>query len=164
MLCLIVIAHSYAVGLERHVLPPSRKSPLSLTAAGELGGHGQWNLGQRLVRSAQNWAFCSLFTSPGSPLTQPVRHSAPCFTVAVTARHSSSLPTRRATAGHSSVFHSPDRRGRPYCFTSRCRVSDYVFKCECMCACECVCTSFHEGRSNDKMSCDQWAVDRTLLT
>lgn len=41
MLCSIVIAHSYAVGSQRHVLLPSRKSPLSLTATGELGGHGQ---------------------------------------------------------------------------------------------------------------------------
>lgn len=27
-----------------------------------------------------------------------------------------------------------------------------------------ICMLFHEGWSNDKMSCDQWAVDRTLLT
>lgn len=52
-------------------------------------------------------------------------------------------------------FSFSDRGGRPYCFTSCFGVPDYVFKCECMCAYECVCTSFHEGRSNDKMSCDQ---------
>lgn len=108
--------------------------------------------------------------SPRSPLTQPARPLASCFTMPVTAWCSSSLPAFRATTGHPS-FTFPNR-GRPQCFTSGCRVSDYVLKCEfmalfecvCVCACDGVCTSFHKGRSNDKMSCDQWAVDRTLLT
>lgn len=41
MLLIIIIADSYAAGSQRHVLLLTHKSPLSLTATGELGGHGQ---------------------------------------------------------------------------------------------------------------------------
>lgn len=101
MLHIIIIAHSCAGGSQRHVLLHAHKRPLSLTATGELGGHGQWNSGWLLVRSTQNWAFCSLFTSPLSLLTLLARLSAPGFTVAVTVWHLSAIPACRATAARS---------------------------------------------------------------
>lgn len=72
--------------------------------------------------------------SPLSPLTQPARPSAPCFTTPVTAWPSSSLFVCIATAGH--CFTLPHLGGRPHCFNIRCWVSGYVLKCECTCVCD----------------------------
>lgn len=114
MLHILIIAHSYIAGSHRHVLLLAHKRPLSLTATGEFGGHGQWNPRQLLVRSAQNWAFCSVFTSPLSLLTVVARFSAPAFTIAVTLWHFSSFPCMWSYRW-TSCF--PEQRGKTHCLT-----------------------------------------------
>lgn len=160
MLHILIIAHSYIAGSHRHVLLLAHKRPLSLTATGEFGGHGQWNTRQLLVRSAQNWAFCSLFTSPLSLLTVVARFSAPAFTIAVTLWHFSS-PCMRSYRW-TSCF--PEQRGKTHCLTVQFLIFSeaHVHLLESVFALAYVCMLFYERWSNDKMSCDQWAVDRTL--
>lgn len=158
MLHILIIAHSYIAGSHRHVLLLAHKRPLSLTATGEFGGHGQWNPRQLLVRSAQNWAFCSLFTSPSSLLTVVARFSAPAFTIAVTLWYFSSLSVCGATAGHL-VFRSNEER----------RIvlpSSFLFfkihTCICVRVCLCLHTSACYFMKDDQMT--RWAVMNELLT
>lgn len=134
MLHILIIAHSYIAGSHRHVLLLAHKRPLSLTATGEYGGHGQWNPRQLLVRSAQNWAFCSLFTSPLSLLTVVARFSAQAFTIAVTLWHFSSpcMWSYRWT----SCF--PEQRGKTHCLTVQFLIffrGTHASAWECVCAC-----------------------------
>lgn len=138
-----ITARSYAAVSRRHVLLLAHKSPLSLTATGELGGHGQWNPGQRLVRSAQNWVFCSLFMSPGSLLTEPARPSAPVF---YCSSDSSELSACRATAGRYHCFTFLDQK-RKEDHIVLLAAAEYLIMFESVnaCVCVCVCTSFLEG-------------------
>lgn len=61
-----------------------------------------------------------------------------------------------------SVLHSLTRRARPHCFTSRCGVSDYVWKCECACAYLHAPVSARCFLKNDQMT--RWAVINELST
>lgn len=78
------------------------------------------------MRSAQNWAFCSLFTSPSSLLTVVARFSAPAIAVTLwhfssggaTAGHPVSGATRKLTLSYGPVSH--------------------FFKCTCICARVCL--------------------------
>lgn len=156
MLCLIVIAHSYAVGSQRHVLLPSRKSPLSLTATGELGGHGQWNPGQRLVRSAQNWAFCPLFISPGSPLTKALGLMFYCCSDRPALQPSACVQSYRWTL---SVFHSLTE-GEDHIVLLA--ALEYLIMFSSVNACVHTSVSAHRFMKDDQMT--RWAVINELST
>lgn len=160
MLHIIIIDHSYAAGSRRHVLLLAHKRPLSLTATGELGGHGQWNPGLLLVRSAQNWVFCSLFMSPLSLLTLLARPSPPGFTIAVTVWHFSSLPACGATAVSHSLSTEEDHIVLLVGWSFWCilRLNPYV----CMSVCSHVCVSARRSVENDQMT--RWAVINELST
>lgn len=102
--------------------------------------------------------FVHLFTSPWSLLTVLAWLSAAAFTTAVTLWHFSSLPACGATAGH------PEQGGKTRCLKVQFLIISNAHVHLPGCALACVCMLFYERWSNDKMSCDQWAVDRTLQT
>lgn len=159
---MIIMAPSYTAGSQWHVLLLPHKSPLSLTATGELGGHGQWNPGQRLVRSAQNWAFCSLFTSPGSPLTQPARPAAPMFYCGSDSPALLLSPCLHGYCWTLAVLHpfTGVEDHAQCCFTGRCGVSDYILKCGCvlMCIRVCVCVSTFISRRTIRWQDELWSM------